>query len=40
MEKYSAKNTVSGKAVIQNTKRNSFPDKQELKEFVTTKSTV
>ena len=36
---YADKNTLSSKAVIQN-RRDSFPEKQKLKQFVTTKSVL
>ena len=40
-EKYAAKNSLSSKAVIQNRRRaKNFPDKQKLKEFVTTKPAL
>ena len=38
--KSAAKNTLSSKAIIQNRRRDSFLDKQKLKEFVTTTPTL
>ena len=35
-EIYAAKNSLSSKVVIQNRRRDSFPDEEKLKEFMTT----
>lgn len=39
-EKKTAKNTLPGKVVTQKGRRESFPDKQKLEEFITTKSAL
>lgn len=39
-EKYEAKNTLSSKTVIQSRRRDSFPNKQKVKEFVTNKPVL
>ena len=40
MGQYAAKNTLSSKVVIQNRKRDSFLDKQKLKEFIISKPAL
>ena len=40
LEKYATKNSLSTKAVIQNREIKSSPDKQKLKEFMTTKPAL
>lgn len=38
--KFPTKNTLFSKVIIQNSRRDSFPEKEKLKEFITTKPAL